>query len=155
MYTIARGTLWYTEHMRKCANCDLVFTQRHQVKFCSNRCQFDYQHKEWVGRWKRGEVSGGVGITAKNISKHLKRYLGEKFGNRCFRCGWCKKHPTMGVVPLEIDHIDGNAENNSENNLRLLCPNCHALTPFYKNLNRGKGRKWRMNKYIKNSDTKK
>jgi hypothetical protein len=34
--------------------------------------------------------------------------------------------------------------------LRVLCPNCHALTPFYKNMNRGNGRKWRMDKYIKN-----
>jgi 5-methylcytosine-specific restriction endonuclease McrA len=95
-------------------------------------------------------VDGNVGVTARNISKHLKKYLGEKFGNRCFECGWSERHPVTGVIPLEIDHIDGNAENNSEPNLRLLCPNCHALTPFYKNLNRGKGRRWRMDKYIKN-----
>lgn len=30
-------------------------------------------------------------------------------------------------IPLELDHIDGNHENNNLNNLRLLCPNCHAL----------------------------
>ncbi len=76
--------------------------------------------------------------------------MSEKFGNRCLACGWSSAHPVTGVVPLEIDHIDGNAENNSESNLRLLCPNCHALTPFYKNLNKGNGRKWRTDKYIKN-----
>jgi hypothetical protein len=103
-----------------------------------------------VEQWKDGRVDGNIGISARNISAHLRRYLLEKFGNKCSKCGWCKKHPITGTVPLEIDHVDGNAENNKEDNLRLLCPNCHALTPFYKNLNKGSGRKWRMVKYIKN-----
>lgn len=55
-----------------------------------------------------------------------------------------------GNVPLEIDHVDGDASNNLESNIRLLCPNCHALTSNFKNLNRGRGRKWRREKYIKN-----
>lgn len=110
-----------------------------------------YQHLQWVHAWKKGKVDGNIGITARNFSKHLKIYLVEKFKNKCHICGWNKKHPITGVVPVEIDHIDGNSENNIENNLRLICPNCHALTPFYKNMNRGKGRKWRIDKYIKNS----
>ena len=136
--------------MTKCVNCGTDLIRWHQVRFCSNKCQFLYQHKNWIKGWKEGKINGNIGITARNISKHLKNYLGEKFGNQCLECGWSKKHPVTGVVPLEIDHIDGDAENNLESNLRLLCPNCHALTPFYKNLNRGKGRKWRMDKYIKN-----
>jgi hypothetical protein len=35
-------------------------------------------------------------------------------------------------IPLELDHIDGHHWNNSLDNLRLLCPNCHAQTPTYK-----------------------
>lgn len=37
-----------------------------------------------------------------------------------------------------MDHIDGNTENNDKSNLRLLCCNCHALTPTYKGKNIGK-----------------
>lgn len=32
------------------------------------------------------------------------------------------------VLPLEIDHIDGNWRNNLLENLRFLCPNCHHQT---------------------------
>jgi predicted HNH restriction endonuclease len=52
-------------------------------------------------------------------------------------------------VILGIDHIDGNSENNTENNLVLLCPNCYSLTPNYKNLNKSKGRLWRRKKYVR------
>lgn len=41
-------------------------------------------------------------------------------------------------IPLELDHIDGNKNNNNLSNLRLLCPNCHALTPTYRGKNIGK-----------------
>jgi 5-methylcytosine-specific restriction endonuclease McrA len=43
-------------------------------------------------------------------------------------------------IPLELDHIDGNPENNAIDNLRLICPNCHAQTPNYKGKNIGKVR---------------
>jgi len=41
-------------------------------------------------------------------------------------------------IPLELDHIDGNSQNNSLENLRLLCPNCHAFTSTYRGKNKKK-----------------
>ena len=35
-------------------------------------------------------------------------------------------------IPLQLDHKNGNDEDNSLDNLRLLCPNCHAQTPQYR-----------------------
>jgi hypothetical protein len=57
--------------MKKCVHCKTIFTKRYQVKFCSNKCQFRYQHEKWIEDWKGGKVNGGIGITAKiflNIS---------------------------------------------------------------------------------------
>lgn len=51
------------------------------------------------------------------------------------------------LFPLEVEHIDGNFENNSEENLTLLCPNCYSLTPTYKGANKGNGRKERKKYY--------
>ena len=51
-------------------------------------------------------------------------------------------------IPLEIEHIDGNYKNNNEENLILLCPNCHSLTSTYKGANLNNGRKSR-SKYNK------
>jgi hypothetical protein len=54
----------------------------------------------------------------------------------CASCGLRKWFDRP--IPLELDHIDGDSENNELLNLRLLCPNCHALTPTYRGRNIGR-----------------
>lgn len=57
----------------------------------------------------------------------------------CSQCGFSKRR-SCGSTILEIDHIDGDHKNNDSSNLRVLCPNCHAMTPKYRNWN-NKGNK--------------
>jgi hypothetical protein len=106
------------------------------------------RYRSFLVDWNNKKVTGGIGIRCKTISAYLRRYLFEKYKSRCCICGWHKKHPITGKVTLEIDHIDGNADNNTENNLRLVCPNCHSLTPHFRNLNKGRGRKWQLNRVV-------
>lgn len=76
-----------------------------------------------------------------------RKYLIEKYGARCMMCAWDKTNPTTQKCPIELDHIDGNSENNILENLRLLCPNCHSLQSTYKSLNKGNGRFSRSQRY--------
>jgi hypothetical protein len=65
-------------------------------------------------------------------------------------CSVCKNTEWMGEsIPIELDHIDGDSNNNERNNLRLICPNCHAQTKTYKGRNKGNGRAWRRERYLK------
>lgn len=132
-----------------CPECQSEVRKRYNV-YCSNKCQMDFQYHSFIEQWQQGNKDGGIGITAKNISSHIVRYMRERYGRACSLCGWSKINAVTGRVPLEIDHIDGNPENNVEGNLRLICPNCHSLTNNYRNLNKGNGRTWRRIKYQKN-----
>ena len=49
----------------------------------------------------------------------------------CEECGWSMKTPD-GYLPLEMHHINGNPMDNRLENLQILCPNCHALKPYYR-----------------------
>ena len=39
-----------------------------------------------------------------------------------------------------LDHIDGNADNNNRENLRLICPNCDSQLDTYKSKNKNSAR---------------
>jgi hypothetical protein len=110
-------------------------------KYCSNACQLAYQRANIIKKWKAGTISGlnTIGL----VSNPIKRYLRQKYENKCCLCGWSEVNLNTGVVPLVADHIDGDWKNNIEKNLRLICPNCDSLTSSYAGSNKGKGRPMR------------
>lgn len=62
------------------------------------------------------------------------RLLKENFFSR--QCSKCQLTTWLGEpIPLELDHINGKHDDNTLSNLRLLCPNCHALTDNYRGKN--------------------
>ncbi|MBR6252396.1 MAG: HNH endonuclease [Clostridia bacterium] len=127
--------------MKKCLNCGTII-ERNSQKYCSIKCQKEFEYKEYIAAWKNGVITGMRGKY--QLSMHIRRYIFEKYNNKCSQCGWSKMNKYTMMIPLEIEHKDGNYENNSEENLILLCPNCHSLTSTYKGANRNNGRKERL-----------
>jgi predicted transcriptional regulator len=132
--------------VQKCYQCqtNIVDVSRKRL-FCSGTCQHRHQYEQYINRWLDGKEKGSKG--AYQVSQHIRRWLIEQRGEQCWECGWNEKHPTGGNVPIEVDHIDGDHTWNVPENLRLLCPNCHSLTPTYKNRNKGNGRHKRRERY--------
>lgn len=120
---------------KECLNCGKITTN----KYCSQTCQHEHKRNEVFKLIESGD-------TSLNSTKY-KKYLIHVHGEKCMNCGWCEKNPTSNKIPIELEHIYGDSENNKLDNLRLLCPNCHSLTPTYKALNKGNGRHSRMVRY--------
>lgn len=118
-----------------------------ECKFCGKitknpkYCSFDCQKKfNWNKKEKEIEETGI--IPAVNTGK---KYLRKIRGNKCEICNltkWREKD-----IVMILDHIDGNSEDNSLKNLRLICPNCDSQTSTYKGRNKGNGRHSRRKRY--------
>jgi len=106
-------------------------------KYCDNKCQRDYMYHSYIKEWLAG--SNGKSSTSNcngmrgntQISQHIRRWLHERTNNKCEKCGWNEWNKFTNKVPLQINHIDGDALNHHPENLELICPNCHSLTETY------------------------
>lgn len=130
MYTKPTYKYSYTD---TCLYCGTNLKNKYNF-YCNNNCQNSYYYLLYINRWRLGLESGIKGTSG--VSNHIRRYLFQKFGSSCQRCRWCEINPTTNKVPLTIHHIDGNCINNKEDNIELLCPNCHSLTDTYGSLNK-------------------
>ena len=122
------------QQKNKCQYCNKHWVTN-PYRFCSNKCANEYKKQERISEWlkdpQKGTTSCGVAVWVRNEMLRRANYA-------CSKCGWSEINPTTNKTPLELDHIDGNHMNNDINNLRILCPNCHSLTPNYKALNKNK-----------------
>lgn len=97
-----------------CRNCgkDIISSKT----FCDLKCNVEWNSKIRAKKLESGELMS---------NDTIRRALLEMHGESCSICGtsttWNGKPLT-----LQVDHIDGNSDNNSSKNVRLVCPNCHS-----------------------------
>ena len=127
---------------RFCIECGKEIIKKNARRFCSHTCGNIYRQKEYVLKWLSGEISG----SAKYVPNPIERWIREQKGEQCWHCGWKEINPITGKVPVQVNHIDGHSSNNRPENLELLCPNCHSLTPTFGGLNKNSDRIWRYKK---------
>ena len=123
-----------------CVNCGKVLKGKHEgAKYCSRNCQTEYLRKE---KFTEIDHAGKFPLSSngKEVNRQfVKKYLIHKYGHKCSICGtteWLGK-----PILLIVDHIDGDIENCDITNYRLVCSNCDATLPTYKNKNHGKGKR--------------
>jgi hypothetical protein len=113
-------------------------TESYNSIYCSTQCQQDYRFKLIYEDWLIGKpVTAGV--------KRFKKFVKKRDKYECSVCKiseWNNKE-----IVLEMEHKDGNSENNHPDNLCLICPNCHSQTDTYKAKNVGNGRHSRRQRY--------
>lgn len=126
-----------------CGWCQMQFTYiktRSNGYYCSNKCNGLAKSAETKKQWLAEDAKVLKTITRDSI----RRYLIEEVGNKCSIEGcsvgasWLDKD-----ITLVVDHIDGNAMDNSISNVRLLCPNCNSQTDTFSGRNKGNGRRSR------------
>lgn len=130
--------------MRTCLGCGVELTKRHQHSFCSNACQRAAERLRNVQTW----LATGEAPCVPSGQRHdIRLHLQEEQAGLCAICGipgeW-QGRPLTFIV----DHVDGDASNNSRENLRLVCPNCDSQLPTFKARNKGNGRHSRRQRYI-------
>jgi len=120
-----------------CKNCGKEVKWRSSI-YCSRVCHKEHINTLWIKDWLAGRHDGVRGELS--TSTRIRNYMFKIKNSKCELCGWSEINPYTGLIPLELEHVDGNHKNNRPENLQLLCPNCHSLTATYKALNKGSGR---------------
>jgi predicted nucleic acid-binding Zn ribbon protein len=118
---------------KHCLNCGKPVGH----KFCDNTCFKKYKENKIFEQIEKNTFK----LENKETEgKWIKRYLIHKYGEKCMKCSWSETNTFNNKIPIQLEHKDGDYKNNDLNNVELLCPNCHSLTPTYGALNKGHGR---------------
>ena len=124
---------------RTCAN-SRVFTEESRLKkSVANKGKPSTRVIADLDKWKENIKQSWLNkynatpFDSLGIENKRRRVFEEQ--NYC--CNKCGISNWQGVkIPLELEHKDGNNQNNERTNLEGLCPNCHSITDTWRGRNK-------------------
>lgn len=122
-----------------CLNCNKLL-KRSTGKYCNQTCQAEYKRVYIINEWLVGNLSGTVKGGSLQLLTAVREWVFDRANYECEECGNNNVNPYTKLSILQVDHIDGDASNCRPENLRILCPNCHAMTPTFGNRNKNSAR---------------
>lgn len=129
----------YHRRWRKCSICGRKICKSNTSGVCEI-CKKIERDREVVSKWRETGDTGRHALT--RVPECIKEYIYTKQNNQCAICGidpvWNRKE-----LHFVLDHINGNASDNHEQNLRLICPNCDSQLDTFKSRNRNSARSYR------------
>lgn len=149
-----RNSRIWTEEDKKKKSESAKNSEKLKLSIENTKKWFDYKNhgKKIQDSWNKKLLNED--FNKLSFLRLRKRVILEQSGccNHCGISEWNGK-----PITLELDHIDGNNQNNERSNLESICPNCHSQTNTW----RGKNKTNKRNKisndvivrsYIKNNN---
>lgn len=100
-----------------------------------------WRRQGWSKGLKRPELRADPAVALRNASGASRQVVRRAFLRLVpYKCSRCKISTWLNEpAPLQVDHINGINSDHRIENLRLLCANCHALTPTFSGRNNKNG----------------
>jgi predicted nucleic acid-binding Zn ribbon protein len=123
---IRDGIIYYGKKRKRCTVCNKPISPKDTTLTMCRACGKTERLLKRIAEIEKIMISSKK---YKLTGYQIKSYLIYKRGHKCEKC-----HNTTwnnDPIPLNGHHIDGNYLHNHPDNLKLICPNCHAQTSNY------------------------
>lgn len=118
-----------------CKYCGKPFLNWSTNIFCSKECASLYKKEEYYKYYLENQEN----FQGQTSMGWIKYHLLKEQNNKCAICGMENSWNNKPLVFI-LDHINGRANDNTRNNLRLICPNCDSQLDTYKSKNKNSDR---------------